>query len=377
MNNTESTFLLGYVEQGIGGSQDPLDPPISISSNGSLAKWRDKMNFIDIRVNDPGLKNDSEAFETMLEKTQELGIEAILTLPEYIGSAYKVPPALNQTSSTKREDEKIRGKRKIYQRPEKIVHFRPCYLAIPNAFKGNPIYTQLKVEDCLPIIELGSKYGVKNIIVPVSQPGEFIDPLAETQFKKCLKEICDAAKKHEMNVLLRNGGISLPVFKKMAKEFGVKLAYNLGIALLEGDNIVEVYRQNSEAISVVMFQQLIQGLDKWNNRREEMEKALKDMLRAEKDYNKGLEEKDTHYAEQVLIRYNDAYYAYVDANRNNLYNLGLFQSGDLNVIPLLKEIRKDIQNGSIKYLLIETVPNTKNNDLIMRSVVPNNFTGSF
>jgi sugar phosphate isomerase/epimerase len=377
MNNTETTFLLGYVEQAVGGSQDPLDPPISISSNGSLAKWRDKMNFIDIRVNDPGLKNDSEAFETMLEKTQELGIEAILTLPEYIGSAYNVPPALNQTSSTKREDEKIRGKRKIYQRPEKIVHFRPCYLAIPNAFKGNPIYTQLKVEDCLPTIELGSKYGVKNIIVPVSQPGEFIDPLAETQFKKCLKEICDAAKKHEMNVLLRNGGISLPVFKKMAKEFGVKLAYNLGIALLEGDNIVEVYRQNSEAISVVMFQQLIQGLDKWNNRREEMEKALKDMLRAEKDYNKGLEEKDTHYAEQVLIRYNDAYYAYVDANRNNLYNLGLFQSGDLNVIPLLKEIRKDIQNGSIKYLLIETVPNTKNNDLIMRSVVPNNFTGSF
>ena len=377
MNNTETTFLLGYVEQALGGSQDPLDPPISISCNGSLAKWRDKMNFIDIRVNDPGLKNDLEAFENMLAKTQELGIEAILTLPEYIGKAYKVPPALNPSNNTKREDEKIRGKRKIYQRPEKIVHFRPCYLAIPNAFKGNPIYTQLKVEDCLPIIELGSKYGVKNIIVPVSQPGEFIDPLAETQFKKALKEICDAAKKHEMKVLLRNGGISAPVFKKMAKEFGVELAYNLGIALLEGDNIVDVYKQNSQYIKVVMFQQLIQGLDKWNNRREEMEKALKDMLKAEKDYNKGLEDKDTHYAEQVLIRYNDAYYAYVDANKNNLYNLGLFQSGDLNVIPLLKEIRKDIQNGGIKYLLIETVPNTKNNDLIMRSVVPNNFTGSF
>ena len=73
----------------------------------------------------------------------------------------------------------------------------------------------------------------------------------------------------------------------------------------------------------------------------------------------------------------DFYFAYVDANKNNLYNLGLFQSGDLNVIPLLKEIRKDIQNGGIKYLLIETVPNTKNNDLIMRSVVPDNFTGAF
>ncbi len=376
MNNTESTFLLGYVEQGIGGSQDPLDPPISISYNGSLAKWRDKMNFIDIRVNDPGLKNDLEAFEKMLEKTKDLGIEAILTLPEYIGKAFKVPPAINPPKPLKNDD-KAKGKKNIYQRPEKLVHFRPCYLAIPNALKGNPIYTQLKVEDCLPIIELGAKFGVKNIIVPVSQPGEFIDPLAEIEFKKSLKDICDAAKKNGMKVLLRNGGISLPVFKKMAKEFGVGLAYNLGIALLECDDIVDVYKQNSQYIDVIMFQQLIQGLDKWNNRHEEMEKALKEMLRAEKDYKKGLEDNDTHYAEQVLIRYNDAYYSYVDANKNNLYNLGLFQSGDLNVIPLLKEIRKDIEKGCIKYLLLETVPNTKNNDLIIRSVLPSNFTYSF
>ena len=349
MNNIESTFLLGYVEQAIGGSQDPLDPPISISSNGSLAKWRDKLNFIDLRVNDPGLKKNKEAFEKMLEKTQELGIETILTLPEYIGKSYKVPPSPNANNAVQKQNEdKGKAKKNLYQRPEKIVHFRPCYLSIPNALKGNKIYTQLTVEDCLPIIEMGAKYGVKNIIVPVSEPGQFIDPLAETQFKKSLKVICDAANKAGMKVLLRNGGISAPVFKKMAKEFGVGLAYNLGIALLECDNIVEVYKQNSEHIRVIMFQQLVQGLDKWNTKREEMEKALKEMLRAEKDYNKGLEEKDTHYAEQVLIRYNDAYYAYIDANKNNLYNLGLFQSGDLNIIPLLKEIRKDIEQGSIK-----------------------------
>ncbi len=377
MNNIESTFLLGYVEQGIGGSQDPLNPPISISCNGSLAKWRDKMNFIDLRVNDPGLNENREAFEQMLEKTKELGIEVVLTLPEYIGKSYNVPPAPNNENSSKHEDEKIRGKRKLYQRADKLVHFRPCYLSIPTALKGNKIYTQLSVEDCLPIIELGAKYGVKNIILPVSEPGQFIDPIAETQFKNSLKEICLAAKKDNIKILLRNGGISLPVFKKMAKEFNVGLAYDLGIALLECDNIVEVYRENSKYISVVLFQQIIQGVDKWNTKREETEKALKDMLKAEKDYKRGLAENDTHYAEQVLIRYNDAYYAYLDANKNNLYNLGLFQSGDLNVIPLLKEIRKDIEKGEIKYLLLETVPNTRNNDLIMRSVVPNNFTGAF
>lgn len=376
MNNTESTFLLGYVEQGIGGSQDPLEPPISISSNGTLAKWRDKLNFIDLRVNDPGLRNNKEAFEKMLEKTNDLGIEVIITLPELVSKTYNVPPSINPPKPLKNEDDKGKTKKNQFVRPEKLVHFRPCYLSIPNALKGNPYYSQLKVEDCLPIIELASKYGVKNIIVPVSQPGEFIDPLAENTFKKHLKVICDTAKEKGIKVLLRNGGISLPVFKKMAKEFGVGLAYNLGIALLECDDIVEVYKQNSDYISVIMFQQLIQGLDKWNLRHEEMEKALKEMLKAEKDYKKGLAEKDNHYAEQVLVRYNDAYYAYLDANKNNLYNLGLFQSGDLNVIPLLKEIRKDISNGKIKYLLIETVPNTKNNDLIMRSVLPSGFNMS-
>lgn len=375
MNNTESTFLLGYVEQGIGSSQDPLNPPISISFNGTLAKWRDKMNFIDIRVNDPGLRNNGEGFEQLLEKVNVLGIEPILTLPEYIGKTYKVPP--EPVPAFPKTEEKERSKKNAFVRPESMVHFRNCYLAIPNALKGNPAYSVLTAEDCLPIIEMGARFGVKNIIVPVSEPGQFIDPLAENLFKKSLKTICNAAKKHNIKILIRNGGISASVFNKMAKEFGVGLAYNLGAALLECDDIVEVYKKNSRHISVIMFQQLVQGIDKWNARREDMEKALKNMLKAEKDYNQALEDKDDNYAEQVLNRYNAAYFAYVDASKNSLYNLGLFQSGDLNVIPLLKEIRRDIEQGETRYLLLETVPNTKNNDLIIRSVLPDGFTGSF
>ena len=377
MNNTESTFLLGYVEQGIGGSQDPLNPPISVSANGSLAKWRNQMNFIDIRVNDPGLKNNRKAFEEMLEKANTLGIEAILTLPEYIAHTFNVPPVMTASPKPK-ADGRDRGRRaESFQRPETLIHFRPCYLAVPNALKGNKNYTELSVDDCLPIIEMGASYGVKNIIVPVSEPGQFLDPICERRFKESLRVICEVARKNNIKVLLRNGGISLPVFKKMAKEFGVGMAYNLGIALLECDDIVEVYKQNAQYISVVMFQQLVQGLDKWNARHESMENAISDMLRAEKDYKRGLADNDKHYAEQVLIRYNNAYYAYVDANKNGHYNLGLFQSGDLNVLPLLKEIRIDLEKGNSKYLLLETVPNTKNNDLILRSVMPDSFTGHF
>lgn len=377
MKNSDSTLFIGYVEQGIGGSQDPLNPPISVSRNGTVAKWRANMNFIDIRVNDPGLKNNREEFEQLLEKLQPLGIEPILTLPEYIGKTYNVPPAPSAVLPSKKDEKTAVTKKPVNQRPENMVHFRPCYLAIPDAIKGNRLYTELTVEDCLPIIELGAKYGVKKIIVPVSEPGLFIDPIAETKFKKSLKAINVAAQKAGMQILLRNGGISASVFKKIAKEYNCGLAYNVGIGLLESDDIVEVYKNNSDYISVIMFQQAFKGLDKWNARRENMEKALADMLKAEKDYNRGLKDNDKKYTEQVLIRYNDAYFAYVDANQNTLYNMGLFQSGDLNVVPLLREIRKDMEHGKDKYLLMETVPNTRNNDFIIRSVMPSNFTGSF
>lgn len=390
MNNSESKFYLGYVEQGIGGSQDPLNPPISISRNGTLAKWRDKMNFIDIRVNDPGLKKHRAEFELLLTKLNELNIEPILTLPEFIAKEYKTPPKMSEEKEKARfqkllagqkssnEDKKIRrekplGRDFFADRPEKFVHFRPCYLAVPDALRGNKNYSTLAVEDCLPIIELGAKFGVKKIIVPVSEPGMFIDPLAEVKFKKALKVINEAAKKSNMEILIRNGGISMSVFKKLAKEFGCKMAYDLGYALLECDDIEETYRNNSEYISCIIFQQLYSGLGNWTKRHEDMESALANMLKAEKDLKADVHEDEVEYIRNVCVRYNEAYIDYEKANLNGISNLGLFQSGDLNFVPLLKIIRGEIKQGKEKYLLIETVPNTKNNDLLLRGVMPDNF----
>ena len=57
-------------------------------------------------------------------------------------------------------------------------------------------------------------------------------------------------------------------------------------------------------------------------------------------------------------------------------NLGLFQNGDLNLVPLLRELRKDIEAGNPKILLVEAVPNTRNTDFVMRNVMPDSFPGS-
>ena len=94
MINNETTFYLGYVEQAIGGGKDPLSPSISISKNGSLAKWRGKLDFLNLRVNDPGLKNYKQEFVNILKKASELGIEVVITLPEYVPMHFEMAPEL-------------------------------------------------------------------------------------------------------------------------------------------------------------------------------------------------------------------------------------------------------------------------------------------
>lgn len=371
MKNTDTTFLLGYVEQGIGGSQDPLTPPISISKNGSLAKWRGKLHFLDLRVNDPGLKKNREAFEQMLQKAESLGIRAIITLPEHISHFLELPP------EPPKPEEAPPARKSTFKKPDRLVHFRPCYLALPSAVHGNKIYSILTPEDCLPIIELAAKYKVENVIVPVSEPGMFLDPQAEVAFKKAFKVINDAAVAHGIRLHLRNGGISQSVFKKLAREFSCGLAYNVGIAHLESDNYLETYRQFQNEISIIMLQQVLPGLDKWGARREAMEKTIKDYMVARKDYQAAVNDNDPEYTEQVLKRFNFALRDYNEACRNQYFNLGLFQNGDLNLVPLLKELRKDLEAGHQKFLLLETVPNTKNNDFVLRYVMPDNFPGSF
>ncbi len=371
MNTTDTTFLLGYVEQAVGGGQDPLTPPISISKNGTLAKWRGKLHVIDLRVNDPGLRNNREDYTAMLQKAETLGIKAVITLPEYVSRKYDLPPDL----PPKKDDPPIQP-RKGEKKPENLVHFRPCYLSLPSSFQGNAAFQTLNAADCLPIIELAARFKVENVVVPVSEPGTFLDPQAEIHFKKALKTISEAAAAANIKLHLRNGGVSQAVFRKLAGEFGCGLAFNVGIAHLESEDVLEIYRKFRNDISIIILQQVLPGLDKWAARRDAMERSLKDYQAAAKDYQAGMNDKDSYYAENVLKRYHTALRDYYDAARNQFCNLGLFQNGDLNLVPLLRELRQDIEAGRQKYCLIEAVPNTRNTDFVLRYVMPDSFPGS-
>jgi len=373
MKNTEIPFFLGYVEQAVGGSQDPLNPPISISRNGTLAKWRGKLNFIDLRVNDPALKKNAAAFEQILQKAASLEIKVIITLPEYSPVYFDLPP----------EPEVVEPKRPAPPAPrgvikdKRLTHFKPAYLALPSAIQGHPSYYALSVEECLPIIELAAKHAVKDIIIPVSEPGVFLDPQAEIRFKKALKEIHSAATASSINLHLRNGGISLSVYRKLAREFGCKFAYDVGIAHLEGDDIIDTYQKLDNNIAIISLQQVLPGLDKYSGRREAMDRALKEYVAARNEYRQSLKEKDESYTEKCLKQFNFALKDYQEARRNSCFNLGLYQSGDLNLVPLLKEIRQSIDTGSEKHVLLNMVPNTRNNDFVVQKLAPENFSGAF
>ncbi|EKD84231.1 MAG: hypothetical protein ACD_39C00162G0002 [uncultured bacterium] len=372
MKNNEIPFFLGYVEQAIGGGQDPLNPSISISRNGSLAKWRGKLNFLDLRVNDPGLKKNAAAFEQVLQKAEALAIKTIITLPEYSPVYFDLPP-----EPKPKVEEPVRPVRRGPAKATRLTHFKPAYLALPSAIQGHPSYYSLSVEECLPVIELAARHAVKDIIVPVSEPGVFLDPQAEVRFKKAFKEIHAAAASASITLHLRNGGISFSVFRKLAREFGCKLAYDVGISHLEGDDILDIYQKFDDLISIISLHQVLPGLDKFGARREAMERALKEYISVRNEYRQSIEDKDEHYSEKCLKRFNFALKDYQEACRNPHLNLGLYQSGDLNLVPLLKEIRRSIEGGAEKHVLLAMVPNTRNNDFVVQKLAPENFSGAF
>ena len=372
MNNNEISLNIGYVEQALGGDQDPLYPPISISRNGSLAKWRDKLNFIDIRVNDPGLRKYRDSFTEMLTKARGLGKDIVLTLPEFTPVYFDMPPVTERPV----EEGEDAPRRPVKKRPAKLVYFKPSYLALPTVIDNRASYQELEIEDYLPVLELAKKFEVRHVVMPVSEPGVFLDPFAEEKFKKKFKALNEFAQANNIQLHLRNGGLALSVFKRMHKIFKCGLAYNVGIASLEGDDMIQTIKEHGDKISVLVLQQILPGLDKWGNRRENMKRALKKYVEAKKEYRQSLAQNGEEGAAELLQEFNYALKEYYDASRNDSFNLGLFQNGHLNLVPLLKDLRRDLKDGVERYFVIEAVPNTKNNDFVMGYLMPESFQSS-
>lgn len=371
MNNNEISLNVGYVEQAIGGDQDPLYPPISISRNGSLAKWRDKLSFIDLRVNDPGLRRFRDAFTDMLTKARGLRKDIVLTLPEFTPVYFDMPPVVE------RPVDEVEGapRRPARKRPAKLVYFKPSYLALPTVINNRATYQELEVEDYMPVLELAKQFEVRHVVMPVSEPGVFLDPFAEEKFKNKFKTLNEFAQANNIQLHLRNGGLALSAFKRMHKSFKCGLAYNVGVASLEGDNMMQTVKDFGDMINIFILQQILPGLDKWGNRRENMKRALKKYVMIRKEYQQSLTENNDENSAMLLQEFNYALKEYYDASRNDSFNLGLFQNGHLNLVPLLKEQRRDLKKGCERYFIIEAVPSTKNNDFVLGYLMPESFQG--
>ena len=382
MIQPESHVFFGSVEQAVAGGVDPLFPPISVSRNASLAKWRNKLHFLDIRVNDPGLKQFDAPFQELLGKVAALNLEAFVTLPEYAVTLHPVPPDAwieEPRPGPKKPGKKGREEKKPPPRetpPASIAEFRACYLAIPSSVADPDEFAHLSEDDCLPIMECAAKAGVKQIILPVAEPGLFLDPVAAQEFEAKLAGLAKAADGMQLKLSLRNGGMSDDLFSRWHKRFGCKLALNIGTAHLEQVDALEVYRTYRDDVFLLVAHQVLPGMDKVRARRKAMIQAQKTCLERLTALMQATDLPKTEIVE-LRSRFRGSFRKMRDAGFSHHANLGLFQSGDLNIVPLLKELRRDLERGVDRYILVESVPNTRNTDFIFQYLSKNEFPGAF
>ncbi len=373
MNVPEQRFFIGAVEQAIPGGADPVSPAISVSRNGSLAKWRDKIHFLDIRVNDPGLKSYGAPFRELLAKARSVGVEVVLTLPEAVPTVYEIPTPPPSPPKP--------GIREISSRVRNIQHravfFRPCYLGVPRTVPNPDSFHSLTIEESLEIVELGAANGVAHIVIPVSEPGVFLDPAAGEEFKAKFQAIAKVCSTRGIKCHLRNGGLTRTFFEKLSKETGCGLAFNVGTAHIERNNILDWYSSLRDRISILFLHQVLPGLDKLQARKDGIERASREFFSRWSEYSAALARNDTHDLPLYQQKVYEAYRSYGDSLRNPSINLGVFQNGDINFVPLLRALKSDLEAGKEKFLVIEAVPSLKNAEFLAKFLLSDGLSTPF
>jgi hypothetical protein len=399
MHEATPLLSIGGVEQAIAGGHDPINPPVSISRNGSLAKWRAVFQAVDVRVDDPGLRRFKDAFTEAFTKIATLGLEALCTLPESLATSHELPPPVARATppsaavsarggSDKRgkPGQKPGGKPAIGRdgrresppppaRATQLVTFRIARLAVPRAVHDPERYQTLDVGDCAPIIDLAAAHGCRRLIVPVSDPGLFLDPAAADEFRGKVRDLTELATRRQMSVALRSGGLSRDLFKRLHRETGCRLALDAGFTHLEGENVADFYREFRELTEVVFLHQVIPGLDKCSTRLETMARSARECLRLASEVKQAVLDGEPSHAETLDNRLSGALRAYAEAGRSPSAHLGLFQKGDLNIVPLLRAIREDIDRGRPRVLILDTVPHTRNVEQLHRYLLPEGLPG--
>ncbi|MBI3037778.1 hypothetical protein HYY75_01820 [bacterium] len=367
----ESNFYLGFVEQALTGGHDPLFPPISISLNGSLAKWRNQLQFIDLRVNDPSLTEFRTEFINSLQKAQDLGIEVIITFPESTIVVYPSPPS----NESKPSSPHFRKTRTIPSSEKAVVSFLPCYLAVPRAASDSFSYHTLTVDECLPILEIAHSMGVRKAIVPVSAPGRFLDPQTCKEFSSRFKILDRAAKEKGVSLHLRTGGLPPELYRRLHKETNCSLAFDVGAAYLENVDITRFYETEREQVPILILHQVLPGIDRSDIRRDLIEKTIKDYVKIYAEYSANQATLSNKEQDNSIGNLLSAYRAYLDARNNPHMNLGLFQNGALNLVPLLRLLQQDLEKGREKFLIINSVPNVKNSAFLLKYLSRDSLSG--
>ena len=371
MTQEQGSYLIGAVEQAIAGGYDPVFPPISVSLNGALAKWRKSIQILDLRVNDPGLKRYRPAIEQTLGQLKNLSIDCIITLPEVIPQFVTLPSEiLPPPSGPESNSRRIFATRKEQGiATTSVARFQQCFLAVPHGFSSSGAAHRLELDELIPILDLGKQYGVRRMIVPVSTPGLFLDAQSQTEFQQHFVKLHLEAEKRGIRLLLKNGGLSKDFFLRLRKATGCKLALNLGTAFFERLDLLETLQAHQDHIEVVYLHQVLSGIDVLSEREDRVRKALNQTIEAVMEYQKPENLKDPDDKEYYFNQLKKAFFSFRDARQNSTSHIGIFQHGAINFVPVLKYFKQLLEQGRDLTIFFEAVPSLKNLEFFERYVV--------
>lgn len=359
---------IGFIQQATKEGCEPFIPAISLYKYGGLAKWAPKIQAIELRLNDPGLKFYKNYFHGIITDAKRNRIKIVLSFPEYKPEYLLAPP--ERTKKTFNENTNLENQDKT-NKQKFFIWFKRAFLVTPYNYPEKSMCYELTLDDCNKVIDLAHEYQIDRVVVPISEPALFLDQRALSDLTDKLVEIAKIAQKYNIKLYLKNGGISFDYLKKLCDKISAKMAINIAYLYLEKFEFLELFEKFSDYCEIFYLCQVTSGIEEYNQRRENLIKSIINYKKQLDNFmpysNKPYYDKDRCAAYNNLKQ---SYGEFLNCCKSMDFNLLLTQNGKISYTYFYKSLSKELTSGKHFTIFLETYPHIKNIELIRKNLFP-------
>jgi len=177
------------------------------------------------------------------------------------------------------------------------------WLVVPESYKGQLKAKEQSLDNLVKCLDISSKYDVKYATFHVTSSKNTLNEREFKIFESKLSDLVAEADKRGIKISVETGGVTENQLVYLSNKYNTAITLDLAHAHLDGIDYVDFYKKHKDKIKTVHLSQTSEGKDEHRH---------------------------------------------------------IYEAGVIDVDSILTEVAKDYSKGDVKFVILETFPDIKN-----------------